>query len=133
MATVKIYNNQLFHSAMTTGKTQASQKALASEVTNLQAAMKKQAKCWEPEQLCSHLKMDGWKTLLSYWVSSYFQGAFAVSFREGIFWRLEVGPHLLESIHPSMFPCVRGVIIWVWWKNDGCGVMERWKDGKMDG
>ena len=28
-----------------------------------------------------HLKMDGWKTILSFWVSAYFQGR-AVSFRE---------------------------------------------------
>ena len=28
-------------------------------------------------------KMDGWKTILSFWVSAYFQGRF-VSFREGI-------------------------------------------------
>ena len=32
---------------------QASQKALASEVTNLQAAMKKQAVCWKPAECAS--------------------------------------------------------------------------------
>ena len=30
----------------------------------------------------SHLKMDGWKTILSFWVSAYFLGR-TVSFREG--------------------------------------------------
>ncbi len=30
------------------------------------------------------LKMDGWNTILSYWVSAYFQGR-TVSFREGIY------------------------------------------------
>ena len=33
----------------------------------------------------SPLKMDGWKTILSFWVSAYFQGR-AVSFREGSWW-----------------------------------------------
>ena len=36
-----------------------------------------------PETNSLHLKRDGWKTILSYWVSVYFQGQ-AVSFREGI-------------------------------------------------
>ena len=37
--------------------------------------------------------MDGWNTILSYWVSAYFQGRKAVSFREGnsAFFNLEVG------------------------------------------
>ena len=30
----------------------------------------------------SHLKMDGWNTMLSYW-EGLFSGVFAVSFREG--------------------------------------------------
>ena len=36
-----------------------------------------------PETNSSPLKMDGWNTILSYWVSAYFQGR-TVSFREGI-------------------------------------------------
>ena len=35
-----------------------------------------------PETNCLHLKMDGWNTILSFWVPAYFQVAFAVSFRE---------------------------------------------------
>lgn len=38
---------------------QASQKALASEVTNLQAAMKKQAVCWETAE-CVGVQMVIW-------------------------------------------------------------------------
>ena len=30
----------------------------------------------------SHLKMDGWKTIVSFWDSTHFQGCY-VSFREG--------------------------------------------------
>ena len=37
-----------------------------------------------PETNSSHLKMDGWKTILSFW-DGLFSGAFAVSFREGRF------------------------------------------------
>ncbi len=37
-----------------------------------------------PETNGSPLKMDGWNTILSYWVSAYFQGLCHVSFREGI-------------------------------------------------
>ena len=32
-----------------------------------------------------HLKMDGWKTIVSFW-ETIFSGAFAVSFREGTRW-----------------------------------------------
>ena len=35
----------------------------------------------------SPLKMDGWNTIVSSWVSAYFQGR-AVSFREGTIWDL---------------------------------------------
>ena len=37
--------------------------------------------CTLPETNSSPLKMDAWKTILSYWVSANFQGR-AVSFRE---------------------------------------------------
>ena len=37
-----------------------------------------------PETNSSPLKMDGWNTSLSYWVSAYFQGQ-TVSFKEGNF------------------------------------------------
>ena len=40
--------------------------------------------CTLPETNSSHLKMDGWKTILSFWGPAYFQGR-TVSFREGIF------------------------------------------------
>ena len=50
----------------------------------------------ENDQLkCSnvlHLKMDGWKTILSFWVSAYFQVQ-AVSFREGS-WYISTMSHL---------------------------------------
>ena len=36
-----------------------------------------------PETNSSHLKTDGWKKILSFWVPAYFQGQ-TVSFREGI-------------------------------------------------
>ncbi len=50
-----------------------------------------------PETNSSPLKMDGWNTILSYWVSAYIQGRNAVSFREGAWWiftlnGLQVGP-----------------------------------------
>ena len=36
-----------------------------------------------PETDCkTHLKMDGWKTILSFWGPAYFSGAFAVSLRD---------------------------------------------------
>ena len=42
----------------------------------------------------SYLKFDGWKMILSFWVSAFFSGAVAVSFREGFFWsRLYLPPH----------------------------------------
>ena len=34
---------------------------------------------------CSHLKMDGWNTIVSFW-DSIFSGAFTVSFRESTGW-----------------------------------------------
>ena len=37
--------------------------------------------CTLPETNGLHLKMDGWNTILSFWVSAYFQGR-TVSFRE---------------------------------------------------
>ena len=43
-----------------------------------------------PETNSSHLKMDGWNTILSYW-GGLFSGAFAVSFREGNIWELFLG------------------------------------------
>ena len=36
-----------------------------------------------PETNSSPPKMDGWNTILSFWGPAYFQGRFAVSFREG--------------------------------------------------
>ncbi len=40
--------------------------------------------CTLPETNSSHLKMDGWNTIVSFWDGlSLFSGAFAVSFREG--------------------------------------------------
>ena len=36
-----------------------------------------------PETNSSHLKMDGWNTIVSFW-DCLFSGAFAVSFRECI-------------------------------------------------
>ena len=41
-----------------------------------------------PETNSSPLKMDGWKTILSFW-KTLFSGAFAVSFREGKSWQLK--------------------------------------------
>ena len=37
-----------------------------------------------PEANSSHLKMDGWNMILSFWVVGLFSGAFAVSFRRWI-------------------------------------------------
>ncbi len=35
-----------------------------------------------PKTNSSHLKMDGWNTILTYWVSAYFQGRKTLVFRE---------------------------------------------------
>ena len=52
-----------------------------------------------PETNSSHLKIDGWNTILSFWGKfGLFSGAFAVSFREG-------RPHFLgETWHWGGYP-----------------------------
>ena len=58
-----------------------------------------------PESNSSHLKIDGWETILSFWVPAYFQGQ-TVSFREGnVYFRdIQVGlfrRDFFVQIHPA--------------------------------
>ncbi len=53
-----------------------------------------------PETNSSHLEMDGWNTIVSFW-DGQFSGAFAVSFREGKQTFLFIGEKISAKTYPG--------------------------------
>ena len=66
-----------------------------------------------PETNSSPLKMDGWNTILSYWVSAYFQGRLLLNFGRVSFWSFkgQVLPLNLSSFERRWWG-IRAEVTW---------------------